>query len=74
MLGYVLPFSVSCNPVVAMPLALVEGVPCGIQVVGRSGADEELLSACALLETCLGSLPRPEDVKHPRLRTPVARL
>ncbi|KAH8939749.1 hypothetical protein BDL97_15G052400 [Sphagnum fallax] len=48
--GYVAPFSVTGNPVVTMPLCVIDGRPCGIQVVGRRGCDRHLLDICAYLE------------------------
>nr|PNR47186.1 hypothetical protein PHYPA_014306 [Physcomitrium patens] len=55
--GYVTPFSVTGNPVVTMPLGVIDGKPLGIQVVGRRQQDEELLKICTLLEHQLGPIP-----------------
>ncbi|BFI32086.1 hypothetical protein MPTK2_4g02560 [Marchantia polymorpha subsp. ruderalis] len=52
---YVEPVKISGCPVVTMPLCLIDGRPCGVQVVGRMGCDEELLSLCVELERHLAS-------------------
>eukprot|EP00897_Mesotaenium_endlicherianum_P000740 jgi/Mesen1/10667/ME000009S10462 len=57
--GCVVPVSVTGHPVVTMPLALVDGLPCGMQVVGRLGRDEDLLALCVILEEMIGRLPPP---------------
>ena len=38
------------QPAVSLPLAVVDGLPVGIQLIGRMGADAELLALCADLE------------------------
>ena len=38
------------QPAVSLPLAMVDGLPVGIQLIGRMGADAELLALCADLE------------------------
>lgn len=44
--GYVAPFSVTGNPVVTMPLCVIDGRPCGIQVLPK------LIDSCVL--ACTG--------------------
>jgi amidase len=38
------------QPAVSLPLAMVDGLPVGIQLIGRMGGDAELLALCADLE------------------------
>ena len=38
------------QPAVSLPLAMVDGLPTGIQLIGRVGGDAELLALCAALE------------------------
>jgi Asp-tRNA(Asn)/Glu-tRNA(Gln) amidotransferase A subunit family amidase len=49
LLGFTRPFNVSCQPVIALP-APTTGLPVGIQVVGRSGAERRLVEAALALE------------------------
>ena len=53
------PFSLTGSPVVALPAGLVDGLPVGLQVVGRRWREERLLQHCRILEACLGDCPRP---------------
>ena len=50
--GWVLtqPFNFSGHPVASIPAGFVEGLPIGMQVVGRRHADNELLAASAAYE------------------------
>ena len=47
------------QPAVSLPLAMVDGLPTGIQLIGRMGADAELLSLSADLEA-LAAMARPQ--------------
>ena len=38
------------QPAVSLPLAMVDGLPVGIQLIGRMGGDAQLLALCARLE------------------------
>lgn len=53
------PFSLTGSPVVALPAGLVEGLPVGLQVVGRRWQEDRLLLHARILEECLGSCPPP---------------
>ena len=45
------PFNITGQPAINLPLAWTEtGLPVGVQLVGRVGADATLLALCAQLE------------------------
>lgn len=44
-------------PTVSLPAGTLDGLPLGVQVVGRFGLDEELLAVAALLEPIVGARP-----------------
>lgn len=49
-LGVTFPFNLSGHPAVSVPAGSVEGVPVGLQIVGRRHEDERVLAAAAALE------------------------
>ena len=51
------PFNVSGHPAVVLPAGFVDGLPAGIQLVGRRGADRDLLSVAGQLEAELDVRP-----------------
>ena len=53
------PFSLSGSPVIALPAGIVDGLPVGLQVVGRRWQEDRLLLHAQVLEDCLGSNPPP---------------
>lgn len=53
-IGMVIPFSLTGSPVVTLPVGVEDGLPVGLQVVGRRWQDEALLAHAAVLETLLG--------------------
>lgn len=61
------PFSLSGHPALTMPVDLVQGLPTGIQLVGKGGRDGWLLSVAKLLEY---RVPWSEQA-GPRLPAPV---
>jgi len=50
------------QPAVSLPLAMVDGLPVGIQLIGRMGADVELLALCADLEQWMPWRQRRPDI------------
>ncbi len=48
--AFTAPFNISGQPAISVPARLSEGLPIGIQMVGRWGADAVLLRLAALLE------------------------
>ncbi|MHA2170304.1 MAG: amidase [Candidatus Kariarchaeaceae archaeon] len=50
LLGYTIPFSLTGNPVVTLPLGFIDGLPVGVQVIGKRWKDEKLVSICRFLE------------------------
>jgi amidase len=53
------PFSLTGNPVLSIPVAVVEGLPVGLQVIGKRWCDEALLARCEQIEQMLGGYCRP---------------
>ena len=49
LLSLTTPFSLTGLPVLCLPFARVEGLPVGVQVVGRRGSDDHVLAVGALL-------------------------
>lgn len=58
-IGLTLPFSVTGSPVAALPLGIEDGLPVGIQVVGRRWGEEALLAVAAQLEPIFGGFVAP---------------
>ena len=54
---FAVPFNVSGHPAVVLPAGFVHGLPVAIQLVGRYGADTELLSLAEQLEAELDVRP-----------------
>lgn len=59
-MGMTSPFSLTGSPVVSLPAGIVEGLPVGLQWVGKRWQDEALLEVCAEAERILGGYRRPE--------------
>ncbi|MDP3846881.1 MAG: amidase [Pseudomonas sp.] len=53
------PFSLTGSPVVSLPVAVVEGLPVGLQLIGKRWCDEALLACCERIEQLLGGYRRP---------------
>ena len=54
------PFNLTGQPALSLPVGQDEaGLPVGLQLVGRLGGDDLLLSAAARIEAALGPLPAP---------------
>jgi amidase len=49
-MGYTTLISLIGNPVVTLPVAMIDGLPVGVQIVGKRNKDEDLLAICKLLE------------------------
>ena len=60
-LGQTLPFSLCGLPTLTLPVGLVEGLPMGLQAVGRRGADAALLALGRWLEAAVGVTPMPPE-------------
>ncbi|RPH60850.1 MAG: amidase [Burkholderiales bacterium] len=60
-LGQTLPFSLCGLPALTIPVGLVEGLPMGLQVVGRRDADAALLALGRWLEASVGVTPMPPE-------------
>ena len=59
-LAYTAPFSLTGHPAVVLPLGRsAQGLPIGLQVVGKRWGDMALLNVAASLDVLLGSFQRP---------------
>ena len=50
---FAVPFNVSGHPAASLNVGTVDGLPVGVQLVGRRGGDRELLDLCEQLEDAL---------------------
>jgi amidase len=58
--GYAMPFNLTGNPVVVVPMGTSpEGLPIGVQIVGRRWRDMELLAVARAISEVLPPVPRP---------------
>ncbi len=60
-LGQTLPFSLAGLPALSIPVGLVEGLPMGLQVVGRRDGDAALLALGRWIEAAVGVTPMPPE-------------
>jgi amidase len=64
--GYTTPFNVSGHPVVVVPAGRSkEGLPIGVQVVGRRWADEHLLAVASSMDPLIADVRHPPDYGAP---------
>lgn len=60
LVSYTCPFNVTGNPAAVVPLGKSrEGLPIGLQIVGRRWSDMQLLALAAMLAAVIGPSPRP---------------
>jgi amidase len=60
LVSYTCPFNVTGHPAVVIPLALARnGLPIGLQIVGRRWSDMRLLAVAAAVAQLIGPAPRP---------------
>ncbi len=59
-----IPFSLAGSPVVTIPAGVINGLPVGIQVVGKRWHDEKLLDDCRIIESILGGFQSPPGYEH----------
>lgn len=59
-MAYACPFNLTGHPVVVLPLVLsTDGLPIGVQIVGRRWGEMELLAIAAQIAKMIGPFPRP---------------
>ncbi|MHA2248903.1 MAG: amidase [Candidatus Kariarchaeaceae archaeon] len=49
-ISYSVPFSLIGNPILTLPTGLIDGLPIGVQIIGKRWGDEELVAVGRLLE------------------------
>lgn len=54
-----IPFSLTGSPVVVLPVGIEEGLPVGVQIIGKRWQEEALLQTSARLETVFGGFVPP---------------
>lgn len=54
---FAVPFNVSAHPAVVLPVGFVDGLPVGLQLIGRLGEDAQLLALAHRFETALALDP-----------------
>eukprot|EP00123_Amoebidium_parasiticum_P012065 comp21090_c0_seq1/m.28451 comp21090_c0_seq1/g.28451 ORF comp21090_c0_seq1/g.28451 comp21090_c0_seq1/m.28451 type:complete len:445 (-) comp21090_c0_seq1:19-1353(-) len=58
-LPYVTPLTVTSHPVLTLPVGVIDGLPLGVQIVGRSGDDERLIGLGRAIETVIPPVAPP---------------
>lgn len=58
-ISMVTPFSLTGSPVVTLPVGVINGLPVGVQVVGKRWRDEALLDSCMVIESVTGGFQSP---------------
>jgi len=53
------PFDVSGHPATSVPAGLSDGLPVGLMIVGRRGADGMCLRVAQAYESAVGGFPAP---------------
>ncbi|MCK6395248.1 amidase [Zoogloea sp.] len=61
-LAITLPFSLTGSPVVSLPAGIEDGLPVGVQIIGKRWQDEQLLKVAGRLEKVLGGFVSPPDI------------
>jgi amidase len=59
MIGNTAPFDVSGHPAISVPAPLVDGLPCGMMIVGRHFDDANVLRVAHTYEQACGGFPAP---------------
>ena len=62
------PFSLTGSPVVVLPAGIEDGLPVGLQWIGKRWYDESLLATCARIESAIGGYVRPPSLTHHQVR------
>lgn len=55
------PFSLTGSPVVTLPVSIVNGLPVGVQLIGKRWQDEALLENCIAIEAATGGFQSPPN-------------
>jgi amidase len=57
--GCTSPFSLTGSPVLSIPCSVIDGIPVGLQFVGRRMQDQRLVEVCTLVEEIIGGYRPP---------------
>jgi amidase len=60
-ISMVTPFSLTGSPVATLPVGVINGLPVGVQVVGKRWDDEALLDCCTAIESAIGGFQSPPN-------------
>jgi len=52
-------FNLTGNPAMSVPVRVADGLPIGVQIVGRCWEEESVLAVAAHLESAIGTIPAP---------------
>ncbi len=65
-ISMVVPFSLTGSPVVTIPVGVINGLPVGVQVVGKRWRDETLLDCSKVIESATGGFQSPPNYEFLR--------
>ena len=63
------PFSLTGSPVVALPVGIEDGLPVGVQIIGKRWQEDRLLKVAGRLEKALGGFAPPPALSHRESRS-----
>jgi amidase len=62
MIGNTAPFDVTGHPAISVPAPLVDGLPCGMMIIGKHFDDANVLRVAHTYELAVGAFPAPPGV------------